>query len=88
MPKLGTIDLSSFWGSDLLTLLAPWVSLTTREETAAVEILPFVSDVCNDQNQSDLSLPAPQYFIGLGLLSCVLPAIQILLLSYKHRAIN
>lgn len=90
MPKLGTIGLSSFWGSDLLTLLTPWMSLTTREETAAVEILPFVSDVCSDQNQSesDLSLPAPWYFIGLGLLSCVLSALQILLLSYKHGAIN
>lgn len=33
----------------------------TREETAAVEILPFVSDVRNDQSQSknDLSLPVP-----------------------------
>lgn len=30
MPKLGTIGLSSFWGSDLLILLTPWMSLTTE----------------------------------------------------------
>lgn len=59
-------------------------------KAVAIEILPFVREVCKEEalSKNDLSLLAPQPFIGHGLLSCVLSGTPTLLLSCEHGAVN